>query len=506
MRRIVVIVTALLTLVWIVPKTVLSEDEYIGRSRGEQRRETRRTYIPQEVAALQPLSLMLGRPTDRSVAVNVLSTDPLEGYFEYGTASQVYNEKTDVINFSPEKPLEIILDKLRSNTRYFYRICIRKPGETGFIPQSENSFHTQRVPGSTFIFEIQGDSHPERPQQYDPELYARTLLAASADHPDFYLTIGDDFSVDTLSTVNADTVTAVYHNQRLFLGLVGKSAPIFLVNGNHEQAAMCNLDGTPNNVAIWAQTARNTYFPQPAPDDFYAGDEQPIEFIGFLRDYYAWTWGDALFVVIDPYWHSSKPVDNVFGGGAKSHDMWAITLGDTQYQWFKRILEQSKSKYKFVFTHHVLGTGRGGIELAGLYEWGGNNRKGNWEFDQKRPGWEMPIHQLMVKNGITIFFQGHDHLFARQQLDGIIYQTLPQPADPNYAMDNKAAYRSGDILPNSGRVRVTVTPEKIRVEYIRSYLINDATAEHPNGEVAFSYEIPASTAKPAIYGGRTNVK
>ena len=34
----------------------------------------------------------------------------------------------------------------------------------------------------------------------------------------------------------------------------------------------------------------------------------------------------------------------------------------------------------------------------------------------------MPVHQLMVKNGVTIFFQGHDHLFARQERDGMVYQ------------------------------------------------------------------------------------
>ncbi len=50
--------------------------------------------------------------------------------------------------------------------------------------------------------------------------------------------------------------------------------------------------------------------------------------IGFLCDSYDWAWGDALFVVIDSYWHSPEPVDN------------------------------------FVFSHHVLGTGRGGIERA----------------------------------------------------------------------------------------------------------------------------------------------
>jgi hypothetical protein len=62
----------------------------------------------------------------------------------------------------------------------------------------------------------------------------------------------------------------------------------------------------------------------------------------------------------------------------------------------------------------------------------------------------------------------------------------------SYALYNKDAYRSGDVLPNSSRVRVTVSPEEVRVEYVRSCLLKDASPEHPNGEIAFSYEIAAS--------------
>ena len=85
------------------------------------------------------------------------------------------------------------------------------------------------------------------------------------------------------------------------------------------------------------------------------------------------TWGDALFVVIDPYWHSPQTVDNQFGVDREEkakRDLWNVTLGEAQYQWFKRTLETSTAKYKFVFAHHVNGTGRGGIELADTYEWG----------------------------------------------------------------------------------------------------------------------------------------
>ena len=68
----------------------------------------------------------------------------------------------------------------------------------------------------------------------------------------------------------------------------------------------------------------------------------------------------------------------------------------------------------------------------------------------------------MAENHVTIFFQGHDHIFVRQELDGVIYQTLPEPANPFYTYENADAYQSGDKFPNSGHVRVTVSPERSR--------------------------------------------
>ncbi len=417
-----------------------------------------------------------GRPTDKSITVNIVPATTMEIYYEYGTSSGVYTSQTPLQTALANEPLEILIDGLQANTRYYYRINYK--GVSGV----EGSFVTQRASGSTFTFAIQGDSHPERiKKQFAPDLYTRTLLSAAADQPDFYLTIGDDFSVDTLKTINAETVRVLYINQRQYLGLVG--APVFLVNGNHEQASQANLDGTTENVAVWAQNARNTYYPQPAPDDFYTGDTEIVEHIGLLRDYYAFTWGDALFVILDPYWHSSVSVDNTFGSTAqdkKKRDLWEITLGDAQYEWFKQTLESSSAKYKFVFAHHVNGTGRGGVEQAHLFEWGGYGKNGQWLFDQKRPGWEAPIHQIMADNHVTIFFQGHDHLFAYQELDGVVYQTLPEPADPNYALYFDDIYLTGDIFPNSGHVRVTVAPDSVTVDYIRSYL------DKPD-EVAFTY-------------------
>jgi hypothetical protein len=471
---------------------------------GRNRRGADDYVLPPELAAFSWLSLILGRVSDQSVTVNLLAKEPIEGFFEYGTAPGNYANKTGVLNFAANQPVETVFDKLQPNTQYFYRLNFRKPGETNFTARPECRFHTQRSAGSTFTFAIQGDSHPERPQMSEPNLYARTLLNAAKDKPDFYICMGDDFSVEPVREVNFDSVAERYTLQRPFLGLVAQSAPIYLLNGNHEQASLFNFNQSDirHDVAVHAQNARNSYFPTVGPDGFYSGDIAPLKSIGRLKDYYSWTWGDALFVVLDNYWQAPVQVDTGFhdrppggggqgGPGNKNRDWWGLTLGDAQYHWFKRTLEQSKAKYKFVFAHHVLGSGRGGVDECDLYEWGGRNKRGDWEFAQRRPGWELPVHQLMAKHGVTIFFQGHDHLYCRQERDGIVYQEVPMPADHGYMAYNEDRYESGVKLPNSGHLRVIVSPENVKVEYVRSFLPKDETEQNKTGDIAHRYTVKA---------------
>ena len=446
---------------------------------------------PQTLAVFNG-NIILGSPTDHSIAIRVnFRSDQDSVYVEYGEISGDFPYRTPgQQNIKANVPYQDAVDSLKPNWKYYYRIRFRPAGQTAFGASPEYNFHTQRARGSVFMFCIQGDSHPERASQFDAALYTRTLQTVAADHPDFYMTIGDDFSVDTLQTLNAATVTARYTLQLPYLGFVANSAPLFLVNGNHEQAARYQLDGTPNNVAVWAQNARNLYYPEPAPDDFYTGNTEQVPYIGLLRNYYSWEWGDALFVTIDPYWSSPVPVDNVLGSGSKTSNKWDVTHGDAQYQWLKQTLEGSKAKWKFVFAHHVIGTGRGGIEVAPYYEWGGRNQDNSWGFAANRPDWPMPIHQLMAANHVTIFFQGHDHLFVHQQLDGVTYQELPEPGDPTYTLWNGDAYDSGDKFANTGYVRVNVSPASVHVEYVRTYLPKDERPpDQVNGMVKYAYTI-----------------
>jgi uncharacterized protein (TIGR03437 family) len=467
------------------------------------------------LAATPNFTMILGQPTDRSVTVNARADATVEMYFEYGVKSTVYTVQTKsaIATADPYAAgffvQQAVMSGLQADTQYYYRMGYRTAGSTGaFTLGTEYSFHTQRLPGSTFVFCMQGDSHPERADSmFNSNLYIQTLTAVANEHPDFYITSGDDFSVDTLPTpYTQSAVTGRYTLQLPYFDLLARSAPLFLGTGNHEETSLSNYnlpaDGlNSNQVPIWAQNARNLYYAVPGPNDpitgtFYTGNVTNLPGIGELRDYYAWQWGDALFVVIDPYWNSPAQVDTGLGGQSsttpKTPDKWSVTHGDAQYQWLKQTLEQSTAKWKFVFAHHVMGTGRGGIETVNQYEWGGNNTDGTWGFTTNRPTWPTTIHQLLVANHATMFFQGHDHLFAHQVLDGVTYQSVANPADNTYTAFNADAYTSGDIFPNAGYLKLTVSPAAVKVEYIREWLPQDQSPTQVSGTVQFAYTIPAS--------------
>lgn len=444
---------------------------------------------------------LLGRPTDRSVTINVVAEEDLEVYFEYGTQSGIYTNRTSVAEFLAGEPIEVVIDGLQSNTRYYYRMVYRKKGATSWIWRDEHSFHTQRARGSTFTFTVTSDSHLGFPPNLgNATLYRRTLLNVLNDKPDFHIDLGDTFPMANVK----DTAGArqVYLAQRPYLGLISHSVPIFLVIGNHENEEGWNLDDTPSQPLL-SVNARKRYYPNPVPNRFYSGNTDPLPWIDddhLREDYYAWQWGDALFVVLDPFWYTmTKPYAGAAPGEPDDEkmigDRWDWTLGWRQYQWFKRTLQSSNATFKFVFAHHVTGGtqpyGRGGAAAAPYFEWGGLNVDNTWGFNVKRPRWDKPIHQLMVENNVTIFFHGHDHFFAKEEKDGIIYQGCPMPSDASYGTGfyNSAEYPTGVILPNSGHLRITVSPSQVTVEYVQAYLSGSL-----NGQVAYTYTIMANSS------------
>jgi hypothetical protein len=338
---------------------------------------------------------LLGRPTDTSVTVNAFADTDLEVYLEYGTAPGIYTQQTPHTVFPSGNPIQIVMDQLQLDTRYYYRMNYRRSDapQNEFSHRDEHSFQTRRSPGSSFIFTVQADSHLD--ENSDLELYRQTLTNVLADAPDFHLDLGDTFMCEkhsapltALAQTAPDqaTVDESYLYERANFGLISTSTPLFLVNGNHEGELGWLNDGTAQNLAVWTSKARQMYYLNPVPNGFYSGDSVEEPFVGKRASWYAWHWGPALFVVLDPYWNTKTK---------SNKDPWALTLGERQYRWLEETLASSPATYKFVFIHSLVGgldgQMRGGIEAAPYFEWGGQNPDGTAGFDSKRPGWGTPF-------------------------------------------------------------------------------------------------------------------
>ncbi len=429
-------------------------------------------------------SELLGRPTDRSIVVNIIAASGMEAFIEYGLVSGNYIQKSQTFTSLNGEPIEILINSLSPNTRYYYRNNFKLLGSLEFAKGPEHSFFTQRASDATFTFDLQADPHMDA--NSDPSVYNRTLQAEAYDRPDFIIDLGDTFMTEKFAA-NQEQVDRRYIETRAFLDIPGGSSPVFLVNGNHEgEFGWVFSSANQSNNAYWAIKARKLYYPNPYPDGFYTGSLSQDPIVGLHENYYSWSWGNALFVVLDPYTYS-----NDF---KRTGTMWDSTIGNEQYQWFKKTLESSNATYKFVFEHHVLAEFRGMTTWADKFEWGGYNDKGVWEFDQLRPNWTLPLHQLMVKNNVNIFFQGHDHLFCQEIKDGVVYQEVPQPSAQTRA-DNPdptiAGNYTGQVFPSSGYLRVQVSPQNVSVEYIR-------IGPPESAGTPVRYSIQPETQPPAI--------
>ena len=462
-------------------------------------------------------SELVGRPTDHSVTINVMAGkdsggvfQALEAYFEYGTTPGTYAGSTTPAMFA-DGVIETVIDGLALDTRYHYRMRYRPSGSTApFLARDEHAFQTQRPAGSTFTFAVQSDSHQGYAAFYSDALYNVTMGNIAGEQPDFLLDLGDTVSTDD-ATETLGSVRQKYLNQRTVFDLAAHSMPVFLALGNHENEEGWNLDdmdattGRASSLPVLGANGRKRFFLNPVPDSFYTGNTDAtvteIDDDHLKEDYYAFEWGNALFVVIDPYWYTMKKPFTGSLGGEKDDEVvgnrWDWTLGDQQYDWLKQTLESSTATFKFVFSHQATGGTdnyvRAGAIGAKYCEWGGYDTDGTtWAFASHRPGWEMPIHQLFVHTNVTAFFHGHDHVFAKEVLDGIVYQELPHAANPDYGTGfatNQADYAdavgNNAFYNNSGHVRLTVTPTSVMAEYVRSFL----PGEGSNGEVAYSYEM-----------------
>lgn len=329
-----------------------------------------------------------------------------------------------------------------------------------------------RQPSEPFCFAIQADSHLD--YNTDTNLYRQTLKNIAATKPDFLMDLGDTFMTEKLPSLKEAELQ--YKTQRALFDLAG--CPAVMVLGNHDgEGQKRGRGGTQDNRAEWSLAQRKKYFPNPMPDAFFTGNTDG------KQDYFAWTWGGALFVVLSPYWYSYS----VRGGRGP----WGFTLGDAQYAWLKKTLESSKAPFKFVFIHQLTGSldsaSRGGSEAAKLHEWGDTSG----EFKRHRTEWPLNIHQLLCTNKVSVVFHGHDHFYAREELDSVIYQLVPQPGARNNkrTFAEEYGYKQGVFHPSSGFLTISVSSTNVNISYIRSATPDMGHQGITNQSVTHTYRV-----------------
>mmetsp|Transcript_6267 Transcript_6267/g.9957 ORF Transcript_6267/g.9957 Transcript_6267/m.9957 type:complete len:657 (-) Transcript_6267:392-2362(-) len=462
-------------------------------------------FNPDIVSEPRNPDVSLGRPTDSSVAMSVyfpcavvdnedcVTHDVYTLYrtagsgdvFKSGGAFQVTEGST---------PVSQSLTLLNPSAQYEYLLCYGTQDDA-LDPGLEhhcdvtNSFSTAKKRGKSFTFTIESDSEV-RGGSDSPEMITQTMAGAASWTPDFHFHVGDFNQNDQWGNRFAtleERIDIQLWKRSLYAPYLA-SIPIFLVRGNHEgehgynmynESASVIAEG--RDMPTTSTLARKAVFDQPEPDNFYTGNDEDYPFFGKKNNWYAFEWGDALFIALDILGHTTECDFPSTFKGEKKHNCqpsgWQYTLGSAQYTWLAETLEASDANHKFVFIHHFT-MPRGGADDIPFFEWGGHTRDkdapgevGAWEFDIMRPGWAKPVHELLVENDVDVVFHGHDHVwsFEPQEEEGIVYQEVPKPNqyawNDSLANCDEGAY--SNCLPSSGYVKVDVSEESFRVEYIR---------------------------------------
>jgi len=83
---------------------------------------------------------LLGRPTDKSITVQVIFKDSTEAQIQYGTTSGVYSNQTTWQTFADSVPAEFVISGLQANTKCVYKLNYRKPGKSVIYNKPEYCF------------------------------------------------------------------------------------------------------------------------------------------------------------------------------------------------------------------------------------------------------------------------------------------------------------------------------------------------------------------------------
>jgi predicted phosphodiesterase len=152
--------------------------------------------------------------------------------------------------------------------------------------------------------------------------------------------------------------------------------------------------------------------------------------------YYSFTAWDSLFIFLD---------SNVPGEDRK--------IMDEQYKWLEGVLSTSTQRHKFLFVHHPL------YPEKGMSHYG--------ESLDKYPKERNRLETLFEKHKVNIVFVGHQHLYSRKIVGGVMHIITGGGGAQLYADEEKGGFNhfvlvtvdgdevKGKVIDIKGKVRDT---------------------------------------------------
>ncbi len=391
----------------------------------------------------------LGCPTRSSILLNLVSGEKaIECRIRFSETKEATEGKwqqSKEISIEPLTVRQICLEHLKSDTEYRYQIFARFKDQSKFQILMENPFRTQRSTPSAFSFALFSDSHiyPAQEAQERYRILNKVTQSILARRPDISLMLGDN--IQTFTSHGGPMIEkrygpVLYAQLRHALGPLPSSVPLFNAIGNWEGENGWH----PERELGWARQARMTWVPTPDSETYSEGGSE-------FGDYYGFSWGDALFLVLNVcgYTSSNHTLQSPIG----RVDDW--TLGETQKQWLHKRLSISTAKWKFLFLHHTVG-GKAGDDLNSRYGRGGGRAAYTGE--------QALIHEWMKMYGVQALFYGHDHVFTDIPVDGIHYVCVGSAGAPWKFREEETGYKT--YWTPSGYTWVDVHEKLVRVSFI----------------------------------------
>ena len=251
----------------------------------------------------------------------------------------------------------------------------------------------------------------------------------------------------------------------------------------------------------WIPTGTNTL--GEAYDDDYVFDyileegatsfDDNTENASPLENYYAWTWGDTLFVVLDVYRYTDP--GDVLGGSATnvqgtspaigaggSHRRWGgqWTLGSTQTNWLAGVLSSSSAQWKVVISHQNL-SGES-IGAASNFD-DPNEFYGRGSGINLSSSEEQYLLNLFRQNGVTVWFKGHDHCFCHVINNTLNIVSLPTSNAPSHTVNGgwhhtelQDSYGTAESLGAKDSSGTNMPSSLIKSYNVMGYVLCDITS------------------------------